>query len=86
MSKRHWKVCFTLEVPFAHVHQSCYRFACNEYASKIAAFYLCYTDGIKFYHSNDFVIVSPGDENGRLLPKYFSKAVDLKSGEFTIVT
>ena len=49
-------------------------------------FYLCYTDGIKFYRSNEFVIVSPGDENGHLLPKYFSKVVDLKSGEFTIVT
>ena len=52
------------------------------YTGRIAAFY---TDGIKFYRSNEFVIVSPGDENGRLLPKYFSKAVDLKSGEFTII-
>ena len=32
---------------------------------------LCFTDGIKFYYSNNFIIVSPGDEDGCLLPKYF---------------
>ena len=44
---------------------------------------LCFTDGIKFYYSNKFIIVSPGDEDGCLLPKYFSKAINLRSGELT---
>ena len=55
----------------------------GEYASRIAA--LCFTDGIKFYYSNKFIIVFPGDEDGCLLPKYFSKAINLRSGELTII-
>lgn len=46
---------------------------------------LCFTNGIKFYYSNKFIIVSPGDEDGCLLPKYFSKAINLRSGELTII-
>lgn len=35
----------------------------------------CCLDGIKFYRSANNVILSPGDERGTLLPKYFANAV-----------
>ncbi|VEN42441.1 unnamed protein product [Callosobruchus maculatus] len=34
------------------------------------------SDGIKFYKSLNNVILSPGDENGFIKPKYFLKVVD----------
>lgn len=33
-------------------------------------------DGLKFYRSSNNVILSPGNENGLILPKYFSKVAD----------
>lgn len=33
-------------------------------------------DGLKFYRSLNNVILSPGNENGLILPKYFSKVAD----------
>jgi 2'-phosphotransferase len=38
-------------------------------------------DGIKFYRSANNVILSPGDENGFLKPKYFLKIVDIKTSK-----
>ncbi|XP_023218634.1 tRNA 2'-phosphotransferase 1-like [Centruroides sculpturatus] len=36
-------------------------------------------DGIKFYRSDNNVILSPGDQDGILLPKYFREAVEVKT-------
>ncbi|KAK0131048.1 tRNA 2'-phosphotransferase 1 [Merluccius polli] len=36
------------------------------------------TDGIHFFWSENGVLLSPGDSEGRLLPKYFSQALQLK--------
>lgn len=38
-------------------------------------------DGIKFYKSSNNVILSPGNDNGYLLPKYFDKVIDIKTRE-----
>jgi hypothetical protein len=43
-------------------------------------------DGIKFYRSENNVILSPGDSEGFIKPKYFVKVVDLvKSKNLAII-
>ena len=39
-------------------------------------------DGIKFYKSANGVILTSGDEQGFLRPKYFRKIVDAKTGRW----
>lgn len=36
------------------------------------------SEGLKFYRSVNNVILSPGDENGFIKPKYFLKVCDIK--------
>lgn len=38
-------------------------------------------DGIKYYESDNGVILTRGNKEGYLLPKYFSKVVDVLTGE-----
>lgn len=40
-------------------------------------------EGIKFFKSSNEVILSPGDENGVIDPKYFLKVINSKGGEQT---
>ncbi|XP_056646483.1 tRNA 2'-phosphotransferase 1 [Diorhabda sublineata] len=40
---------------------------------------LAISDNLKFYRSANNVILSPGDKNGVILPKYFQKVVDKHS-------
>lgn len=37
-------------------------------------------EGLKFYRSANQVILSPGNENGYILPKYFLKVTDVSQG------
>ena len=39
-------------------------------------------DGIEFYRSENDVILSPGDENGFIKPKYFKRVVNLRTRKF----
>ena len=39
-------------------------------------------DGLKFYRSENNVILSPGDENGFINPKYFLKVIDIKTSNY----
>jgi 2'-phosphotransferase len=41
----------------------------------------CLNDGIKFYRSENNVILSPGDQMGFIRPKYFKRVYDLKTNE-----
>lgn len=41
---------------------------------------LALLDGLKFYKSTNGVVLSPGNENGTILPKYFLKVLE-KSGK-----
>lgn len=36
------------------------------------------TDGVQFFWSENGVLLTPGDAEGKLLPKYFSQAIQLK--------
>lgn len=38
--------------------------------------------GLKFYESENGVILTAGNENGYLEPKYFSKVVNICTGRF----
>ena len=42
-------------------------------------------DGFKFFLSDNGVILSPGDDEGFMPPKYFSKVVDMKTGHNVLV-
>lgn len=39
-------------------------------------------DGLKFYESENGVILTPGNANGFLEPKYFSKVIKVDTGMF----
>ena len=45
---------------------------------------MCVADGIKFFKSANGVILTPGDEQGFLKPKYFKKIVDAKTGRVSL--
>ncbi len=40
-------------------------------------------DGLKFYRSENNVILSPGDQMGFIKPRYFKFVIDLKNGNIT---
>lgn len=42
----------------------------------------CIKDGIKFFLSENDVILSPGDQNGSITPKYFKQVIDLKNNGY----
>lgn len=49
--------------------------------NKLTCFTVCVsdcTDGIEFFWSENGVLLTAGDTEGKLLPKYFSQALKLK--------
>ena len=44
-----------------------------------------FPDGIQFFKSANGVILTPGDKDGYLKPKYFKKIVDVKTGRHLFV-
>ena len=42
------------------------------------------SDGLKFFLSDNNVILSSGDKDGIIAPKYFSKVIDYRLGKFFI--
>ena len=64
---------------YSHCGKPC---ICHDklYFFTILKIHLFYSDGIKFYMSANKVILSSGDINGIILPKYFKNVVDRKTG------
>jgi hypothetical protein len=44
--------------------------------------YIFNLDGLRFYRSENNVILCSGDQNGYLKPRYFSRVADLKKSNF----
>lgn len=42
-----------------------------------------FESGLQFFISSNKVILSPGNDNGIIEPKYFLKIIDAKTGKFT---
>ncbi len=63
------------------VYQIC-RKKKQKYSIHLSSYLFCsFADGIKFYRSENNVILTPGDDDGFLKPKYFIKVLDLTTSK-----